>query len=198
MLALLLACASPAPAPGSVLLEGAPHVVQRPDFCGEACVEMALARLGYTVDQDAVFDAAGVDPALGRGLVARELYATLLAFGFAVGDTWYPLPVAPQWDALLADLHAGVPSIVCLTTEGGGEHFVLVLGYDAGTDELVVHDPGDVDGAHARLPRSRFLARWPLGGHTLVRLRLEPMAPLTLPTPADGVTPADLAQAVRR
>src|SRR5262245_38201949 len=69
------AAASPtAPAPRSapgystVVLQGVPHVRQKPDFCGEACVEMAARRLGKPIDQDAVFALSGLDPGLGRGV----------------------------------------------------------------------------------------------------------------------------------
>lgn len=207
MLGLLLALAcSPPPPKGSVLIEGVPHVVQRPDFCGEACVEMALAHLGYAVDQDAVFDAAvdaaGVDPALGRGVVTRELRATLVAMGFAVGETWFPAPVEAQWAALLADLRAGVPSIVCMYYgPEGSEHFRLVLGYDADADEVVYHEPAQPEGAYARMPRDEFLALWPLRGSegpSIIRMPLARTGPLTLPSPHAEPTPSDLVQAVRR
>ncbi|MDP2315739.1 MAG: C39 family peptidase [Pseudomonadota bacterium] len=208
LLVLVLACAAPATFggavdPGSVLIEGVPHVMQRPDFCGEACVEMALGHLGYTVDQDAIFDASGVDPGLGRGVVTRELRATLVEMGFDVGDTWYPMRAeadrVAQWNALLADLHAGVPSIVCMYYDArGSEHFRLVLGYDAGTDMVIYHEPAQPDGAHARLPRDAFLALWPLGGDTLIRMRLARPGPLALPTPQAGPTPAELVQALLR
>src|SRR5512145_783449 len=36
----------------STLIEGVPHVRQRPDFCGEAAVEMATRKLGTPVTQD--------------------------------------------------------------------------------------------------------------------------------------------------
>src|SRR3954453_24179383 len=55
------------PGYADVLLEGAPHVRQKPDFCGEACVEMALRRLGRKMSQDEIFNRSGVDPSLGRG-----------------------------------------------------------------------------------------------------------------------------------
>jgi hypothetical protein len=58
---------------GSALIEGVPHIRQKPDFCGEACVAMALRKLGYAADQDDVFDAAGLSPLLARGVHTREL-----------------------------------------------------------------------------------------------------------------------------
>jgi hypothetical protein len=53
-----------------VLIAGVPHVRQKPDFCGEACAEMWLAKLGRKWTQDQVFNASGLDPALARGCYA--------------------------------------------------------------------------------------------------------------------------------
>jgi hypothetical protein len=82
--------------------------------------------------------------------------------------------------ALHADLVAGVPSIVCMRYDdrpAPTEHFRLVLGYDADTDEVLFHDPAIADGAYRRMSRSQFLKLWPLKYDkekwTLVRLRLE-------------------------
>src|SRR5687767_15286357 len=73
----------------SVLIEGVPHVKQKPDFCGEACAEMYLTKLGKAMDQDYVFDQAGLDPLLGRGCYTRELATALRRIGFRTGDVWY-------------------------------------------------------------------------------------------------------------
>lgn len=192
-----------------VLIAGVPHVEQLPDFCGEACVEMWLRRLGHAVDQRAVFDLAGVAPQDGRGAWTRDLAKALRALGFRTGAVWYHVPAAPhspaleaQWAALHADLLAGVPSIVCMRTgEGPGatEHFRLVLGYAAADDAIVYHEPAAADGAYRRMPRSRFLTLWPLHYDretwTVIRLRLEPGA-LQLPPAARGLRPADYAQRV--
>src|SRR5690242_14556735 len=45
----------------SVRIDGVPFVRQRPDFCGEACAEMALKKLGKRLDQDFVFNQAQLD-----------------------------------------------------------------------------------------------------------------------------------------
>ena len=50
-----------------VLIEGVPHVKQRPDFCGEACAEMMLRKLKHDVGQDEVFNEARLSPVHGRG-----------------------------------------------------------------------------------------------------------------------------------
>jgi hypothetical protein len=220
-----LSCARPsAPGPGaaiptpalapareyaSVRLDGAPHVLQRPDFCGEACAEMALRRLGHAVDQDRVFDLSGVDPALGRGATTRELAVALERLGFAVGPVWgtadasrAPAAMGAHFAALHADLARGVPSIVCTRYDerpGAPEHFRLVLGYDAASDEVIYSEPAEANGGYRRMPRARFVDLWPLryaaDAWTVVRLRLEPRALVEPPAPR-GFTPADYAQHV--
>ena len=50
-----------------------PFIRKKPDFGGEACLTMVLQSKGLPIDQDWVFDHAGVDPTLGRGCVTREL-----------------------------------------------------------------------------------------------------------------------------
>jgi hypothetical protein len=120
-----------------VLIENVPHVQQRPDFCGEACAEMFLRKLGSDITQDRVFDQSGVDPLLGRGCYTAELKTALERIGFKVGDVWYKVRAADaahaavgaaadarvagadseleqQFRALHADLLRGVPSILCM------------------------------------------------------------------------------------
>ena len=65
----------------SVLIRDVPHVQQKPDFCGEACAEMYLRRLGKPLDQDFVFDQSGLDPALARGCYTRDLKVSLERIG---------------------------------------------------------------------------------------------------------------------
>lgn len=196
----------------SVFLDGAPHVEQAPDFCGEACAEMALRRLGVDVGQDEVFAVSGVDPALGRGVVTDELKRALERFGFDVGPAWRSFPAAEErarveaeWRALHADLTQGIPSIVCTRYDdqpNTTEHFRLVLGYDATTDEVRYHDPAEPDGADRRMARPLFLKLWTFRPsaerRTLIRLRLDPRELRRPEARADArPTPAKLAQHVR-
>src|SRR3982751_2044832 len=116
--ALLLTGATRSPdRPPAVLIAGVPHIRQEPDFCGEACVAMYLRRLGYDVDQRAVFDRTGLDPRLGRGAATAELKHAIDAFGFRPGPVWYQIAardaateIPRQLDAMIADLARGVPS----------------------------------------------------------------------------------------
>ncbi len=200
----------PVPAYDSVLLDDIPHVRQQPDFCGEACAEMALRRLGHDLDQGAVFGLTGVDPALGRGAWTRELKRALERLGFMVGPVWSEGPqdhdpafAEAQWAALHADLLAGHPSIVCMHYDESPhttEHFRLALGYDAASDELIYHEPAEDGGAFSRMDRALFMRLWPLstraGRQSFIRLRLQP-GKMELPLAEEGHSRAALAQHVR-
>jgi hypothetical protein len=194
----------------SVVIAGVPHVQQKPDFCGEADVEMYLRFLGKPVSQDQVFAVSGMDPARGKGVTTSELATALVRLGFAPGDVWYQVAPAhaardllASWRALHRDLVAHVPSIVCMNTRAGtgaSEHFRLVLGYDAGRDEVLYHEPAEADGAYRRMPRAQFFKLWPLKYSdrqwTVVRLRLE-AGTLVVPPVGPGFSPSDFAQHVR-
>lgn len=208
------ALATSGPAQGAlrtVLLEGVPFVAQKPDFCGEACVEMAARRLGKSWDQDAVFAATGVDPALGRGAFTQELVRGVRALGFEPGAVWStiaPADPGPGLDAAFAEvvrsLEAGVPSILCMHYDerpDTTEHFRLIVGYDKARDEVVYHEPAEKDGAYRRMPRARLFALWPLkykpDAWTLIRIPLAPGALVDPPSHAPGgFTPAAYAQHV--
>jgi hypothetical protein len=195
----------------STLIRGVPHTLQQPDFCGEACAEMALRRLGHTVTQEQVFALTAVDPSLGRGAYTAELARALARLGFDVGPVWHEVRavdatqgLAAQLRALHTDLLRGVPSIVCMRYDEQPqttEHFRLVLGFDAAKDELFYHEPAAPRGAYRRMSRQRFLGLWPLkydaARWTVIRLALRPARPVpALPRPT-GTGAAALAQRVR-
>ena len=177
-------------APGykSVLIKDVPHVRQKPDFCGEACAEMYLRKLGRDLDQDFVFDQANLAPELGRGCYTRDLATALKKIGFQIGSTWNrvaPNNAAKEMDAQFAAVHrdllAGVPSILCMhynDQPNTTEHFRLVLGYDATTDEIIYHEPAKDDGEYLRMKRSLLIKLWPLKYDsrqwTVVRMPLKP------------------------
>ena len=191
----------------SVLIQGVPHVFQKPDFCGEACAAMYLRKLGRPVDQDYVFDQSGLDPRKARGCYTGELAAALGNIGFQVGPVWHKIPVAGAdealealWKKLHGDLVAGVPSIVCTRYDGrpnATEHFRLILGYDADSDEILYHEPAEDRGAYRRMKRATFLSLWPLkyepSQWTVIVMRLEP-GQLKQGTAASTLTRADYAQ----
>ena len=218
LVALLLAPEGCAPADGatrysSVLIEKVPHIRQRPDFCGEACVAMALRRLGHKHDQDDVFAELGVDPLLGRGAVTKEMVKGLKSLGFDVGAGWYHVrpsraarELDAQFKALHADLKRNIPSILCMhydESPGTTEHFRLVLGYDAKTDEVIYNEPAEANGAYRRMPRAKLLRLWPLKYRKdrwlAIRMRLEPRSVTPLKRVGTAPhTPAGYAQHIRK
>jgi hypothetical protein len=195
----------------SILISGVPHVHQKPDFCGEACAASWLQKLGVGADQDAVFDASGLDPALGRGCYTKELADALRRIGFDTGDVWYRFPSAQHtrhidalWQSTLDDLNDGVASIVCMRTSDrvdATEHFRLVLGYDSVKDEVIYHEPARRGGAYRRMPRAELLKLWPLKyqptGWLAIRLALK-LDQVPVMSPATNFTAADYAQHVMR
>jgi hypothetical protein len=200
-------------APGlkTIRIAGMPHVRQRPDFCGEACLEMAAKRLGSKLDQNDAFAFTWLDPGLGRGAYTAELVDAATRMGFRTGDVWKHVDArAPaagldrEFAALHADLARGVPSIVCMrwSDDPQPEHFRLVTGYDAERDEVVYQEPAEDAGSGRTMPRATFLSLWPLRYGTerwpVVRLALEP-EPVGLAAPPPrlpGPSVAELSQHV--
>ncbi len=192
---------------GDVLIEGIAHVRQRTDFCGEACAEMYLRKLGKNIDQDDVFNESGVDPVPGRGCFTAELAEALRQIGFKVGKVWYRIVAAKataetdkQFGSLHADLLKGTPSIVCMRYDdraGASEHFRLVVGYDSKKDEVIYHEPAEAGGAYRRMGRGKFYKLWPLKYEkkrwTLIRIRLE-AGRIKGPRRVGGFSNADYAQ----
>lgn len=165
-------CCTRLPAATTVLIRDVPHVHQKPDFCGEACVASWLNKLGVAADQDAVFDSSGLDPMQARGCYTKELVAAVRKLGFDAGPVWNRIRAADhaaqleqQWQAMHSDLQRSIPSIVCMRTKegrGATEHFRLILGYDSMSDEVIYHEPSIASGAYQRMPRQQFISLWPL------------------------------------
>lgn len=193
----------------TIMLRGVPHVQQKPDFCGEACAEMWLRKLGSPLDQDAVFDHASLDPLLARGCWTRDLNKSLRALGFETGRVWHrvqPRTADAQMNAMLdsirADLKQGLPTIVCMQYDdqpNATEHFRLIVGWDETTDEIAYHEPAVDRAAYRRMKRDRFFKLWPLkykpDEWTVVSIRLANRAAARVPQ-TSGFTSADYCQHV--
>jgi hypothetical protein len=196
----------------SVKIPGVPHVKQKPDFCGEACAEMYLRKLNLPINQDEVFEQSGLDPALGRGCYTADLERALRRIGFRTGPVWYSISARDAWPslndefaAMHADLRRGIPSIVCTRFDDqpqSPEHFRLILGYDAQSDDVLYHDPAETRGSYLRMPRPKFLRLWPLKGDaekwTVIRMRLEPDHLMDPPKRGEHITSADYAQHIHK
>jgi hypothetical protein len=182
---------------------------RKPDFCGEACVEMFARKRGVSITQDDVFDISGMDPILGRGVTTRELQTAIERLGMQPGAVFQVAEAdraAEQMEGHFAALHAdllrGVPSIVCMRYDDSpraSEHMRLVLGYDPITDEILFHEPAEEAGAYRRMHRADFLRRWPLkyaaARWTVIRLALDG-GELRAPPPASKPSRADYVQRV--
>jgi Peptidase_C39 like family len=189
------------------LIKNVPHVKQRPDFCGEACVEMVLRKLGKKGDQNYVFNMSGLDPIYGRGCYSSDLNRALKRMGFKPGEVFFNIDVAhadgeieAQWELLHADLVQGIPSIVCMHYDASPkttEHMRLVVGYRATSDEVVFLDPADATAGYRRMKRSMFLSLWPLkyeqAKWLIVRFRME-AADIREPSTTTGFSNAEYAQ----
>lgn len=193
----------------SVLIDDVPHVHQKPDFCGEAVVESWLHALGSKVSQDQVFDLSEMEPARGMGATTRELELALRKLGFDLGSVFLQIAanssteLDEQFAALHADLRQRIPSIVCTRFDerpNTTEHFRLVLGYDARTDEVIYHEPAFLNAAYQRMSKAKFMSLWPLkydaNRWTVIRLRLAG-TPKEPPFVSKGITPAQYAQHIR-
>lgn len=196
----------------TTLIENVPHIRQKPDFCGEACIAMYLRKLGHKVSQEDIFNLSGIDPMLGRGCITRDMEQVLKRVGFRPGSVWYKIDPAEheqelesQWSLLLADLSKGIPSIICMHYDdrpGSSEHFRLLLGYDPESDEIIYHEPAERDGAYRRMERSEFLELWPLkyaeSEWLAIRMRLDAVRISLAGTKSAGFTDADYAQHIMR
>ncbi|MHC4088497.1 MAG: C39 family peptidase, partial [Planctomycetota bacterium] len=199
------------PVDKTVLIKSVPHLRQKPDFCGEACIAMYLKKLGYKVTQDDVFNLSDVEPALARGCVTKDMERVLKRVGFKPGIVWNKIDprkskdqLEAQWNILLANLRDGIPSIVCMHYDDrpkSPEHFRLVLGYDGKTNEVIYHEPAEKSGAYRRMKHRKFLSLWPLkykkDRWLAIHMSLR-AGKLSLPESPVGFTDADYAQHIMK
>ncbi|MEM7230558.1 MAG: C39 family peptidase [Planctomycetota bacterium] len=212
----------PAPSSGPKATETTPskvipHVRQKPDFCGEACVEMVLRRLGSKLTQDEVFALSGLDPSLGRGCYTADLNRALDRLGFRVGTVFHRVAVKKAdeelralWAGVRRDLDRGVPSIVCTRFDKSPnttEHFRLVVGFDPKSSEVIYHDPAFDKGANRRMKLTDFFELWPLKYErdrwTVIRFALDApdqakLKKATAEIRREWHSPADFAQHVMK
>ena len=180
------AAASPIAKMKGAMIKGIPHVRQKPDFCGEACVEMWLKKCGEKINQDDVFNASSLDPVHGRGCYAAELYKALDVLGFKPGTrakAWQKISRKNEQKEInkfvremADDLDEGIPSIVCMRYSdqpNTTEHFRLIVGYNPKTDSIIYHEPALDKGEYKSMKVSYFKDTWPLryGSATSVIIR---------------------------
>jgi hypothetical protein len=129
-----------------------PYVRQKPDYCGEACIEMLSTFLGRPVSQDRVNELAGLGGK--RGCYGNELAAVINKLGLKIAsdESW---PGSTDADflvermRLLACLQRHHPVLLGLwgryEAKQAGisfDHIVMLIGYDLQTERFIIHDPG--------------------------------------------------------
>ena len=132
-----------------------PFVKQKPDYCGEACIEMVTAFLGEPVTQDRFNELAhlgGRRGVYGSELVAvvdRTLKLRTTGRGFRACKT--ALDAVVDRVQLLRALDAQRPVLLGVWSDStkkhnedqwAFDHFVLLVGYDLHKGVFLIHDPG--------------------------------------------------------
>ena len=161
ILGTTFAFAEPAPRDqDNLYVADIPFIAKKPDFGGEACLAMFLRSKGFDVDQDYVFDSSNLDPLQGRGCHTKDLVTAARQMRIEPGRVWHSISSKQDlinfWETVKSDLTKRQPTIVC-RLENNAEQFVLVVGYDAATDEVIFHDPNRAEGKDRRLGRVPFL-----------------------------------------
>jgi hypothetical protein len=139
-----------------------PHVAQRPDYCGEACLEMLTAWLGARTTQDEAHALEGLPEA--RGAESDDLDRLLPKLGLPVTmPRWFPREPARDCPSepkevlgdtmrILHTVSRGAPALLGVWLDAGrtqspGEtwfdHFVLAVGYDLPEQRLILADPSE-------------------------------------------------------
>ena len=192
---------------GVTLITGIPHVMQKTDFCGEACAEMFFKASGQEISQDAVFNVSGLSPEKGRGCYAPELFRSLKKLGIQPGVGWYAVRTSNHvvemkklWESVYFKIKQGIPSIVCTrysNKPGSSEHFRLVIGFDRLKQEVIYHEPAIKAAANQRMGLEEFLEIWPLKYRkdqwTVIAFHLDQKVKTKIEKSA-GPTNADYAQ----
>ncbi len=169
-----------------------PFERQADDFCGEACLSMALDHWGVKASQYRVHALTGVAPELGRGAWSREMFVAARAiWGSGFPNPWFETDgkneeVEARWRQLTEWVEGGTPCMVrCRYDDSASapEHFRLVTRIDPKSGELTYQEPAEDNGAGRSMSKEKFLELWPVRGE---KGNLLIVFPLARP-PAEGV-----------
>ncbi len=195
----------------NTLLKDVPHQIKRPDFGGEACLEMALRAGGHDYTQDMVFNLSGVDPIHGRGAMATEIVAVAKTIGFDTGEPWIQIGTGDRAEkvneamartkASLAKKH---PVLFLMRQQAENnvvEQFVLAVGVDEKKETVTLHDPNSRHGKFRVLPKSQFEKAVVLSSNTGPYVFCMPLVEKSIrkpPKASKGFDNADYAQHIRK
>ena len=146
-----------------------PHVKQKPDYCGEACIEMVTTYFGACVTQDRFNELSGLNGV--RGVYGRELVMVIderlkMATTGRVGRACRTA-ADHLWDriSLVRAISEGRPVLLGFwgTPEKkqnedrwAFDHFVLLIGYDLKKGHFLIHDPALSERDGWEVPFGRF------------------------------------------
>ena len=153
---LAMSTATESAHPVKVELRATPFFPQDEYQCGPAALATVLSASALEVTPE---DLTPVVYLPGRrGSLQTELVAAVRSHGRL------PYVLLPSLDALLAEVSAGRPVLVLQKLGAGpfpGWHYAVVIGYDLGTDEVVLRS-----GTRERhvMAATRFLASWDRAG----------------------------------
>ena len=165
--------AKAAPAHQSVLIKDVPFIVQEPDFCGEACAAMYLAKARPPGRSGLRLQPVGPGSAGRPGMLyqgtGRRADEDRLPHRPGVVPRFRPARQPGRRDAMAGDPRRPA---------GGHSHDRLhALQRPAATppsisascsattpptDAVIYHEPAQADGAYRRMARATFLKLWPL------------------------------------
>jgi ABC-type bacteriocin/lantibiotic exporter with double-glycine peptidase domain len=160
--------------PQGVLLD-VPYVKQEKNGCGAASLAMMMAYWDRERGRSSTVDAKEIQQALyspqARGILASSLVSYLQERGFethAFGGKWIDVK---------EHLARGRPLIVALRPGRGDLHYVVLTGFDAQRDVVILHDPARR--RHSKQHRAAFERQWKGAQNwTLLALpRAEPASP---------------------
>jgi hypothetical protein len=129
-----------------------PYVNQKPDYCGEACIQMLSTFLGRPLSQDQVNQMAGLGGK--RGCYADELVGVINKLNLKIAsDANWPGSTDEDFLAdrmrLLGCLGRNHPVLLGVwgnprakTAGLAFDHIVLLIGYDLASEKFIIHDPG--------------------------------------------------------
>jgi len=130
-----------------------PFVRQKPDYCGEACIEMVTAYFGRRVTQKKVH--AACDVGRKRGAYSHELEEGIVKLGLKTADEFnFPGKRGSDFledrTALMRAIEEERPVLLGFwynykrkknAGKWGFDHFVLLVGYDLRKSLFYIHDP---------------------------------------------------------
>lgn len=161
----------PAAWPDQVLLGTVPFFAQDDHLCGPAALAMVAQAAGRPVTPEQLTPQVYLP---GRqGALQVEMLAATRRQGLV------PYRLAPELQALLAEVVAGEPVLVLQNLGLSFSplwHYAVVIGYDRATQDLILHSGTT---ARQRLPVSTFEQTWARGGNWAVRVSPPARLPVT-------------------